>query len=83
MSDKMRKLGKLHTALALLIVINVIYRIFPAVDAFGFLSDEWLPLTESEALDYYTSFEVCRLVRGHECEVEPGYEFGHFIEPCQ
>ena len=45
------------------------------------LSNEWISLTTSEALDYYTSYELCRLVKGDSCNTEPGNELGHIELP--
>lgn len=37
-----------------------------------FLSDEWVQISESEALDFYSAREVCLIVGGDRCDVEPG-----------
>ena len=38
----------------------------------GVLGDEWIPITQSEALDYYTAHEVCTLTGVEQCDYEPG-----------
>ena len=51
--------------------------------AYDALLNEWLPMTQSEALDFYTAAEVCHLVRGDKCETEPGSEnLKHATEMC-
>lgn len=40
----------------------------------GALTDMWVRMTESEALSYYTPYEICRFSRRTLCETQPGFE---------
>ena len=37
----------------------------------GVMGEVWIPITQSEALDYYTANEVCYLTGVEECGFEP------------
>lgn len=38
----------------------------------GVLTEQWIPLSQSEALNYYTAHEVCSLTHQIGCDDEPG-----------
>lgn len=55
--------------IAFSVVDNSYYNYSGHLSSDGYLTEDWIPMTQEEAKAYYTPFEICTLIKSNDCNI--------------